>query len=163
MNANRQPEPTVGSATDPAAMIAAARALRQAAAAGSPPALLRGKNFGLLCLADDSADEALFVSAATELGAKVTRVPPDVFDSGAQEQQIARLLGRLYDGIECEGVPDERVRQLRADAGVPVYDGIGCAAHPIAALASLLGDDADGVTNRRHLVQALLLASFAEN
>lgn len=151
------------SASDQDSLVTSARALKRAALAGPTQLLLRGKNIGLLCEAEDSADAALFQSAASALGAHVARIRPSQSGLLASKdvQHTARMLGRLYDAIECQGLAAELVEQVRGDAGVPVYDGVGCASHPSAALASLVDGDAASPDNRRFLLQALLLSTIA--
>ena len=142
-----------------------ARALQLAAQAGDLRTLLRGRKFGLLCEVDnDSAsDAALFRRAAVELGAHVAHIRPSLTDlSTPQEvQNTARLLGRLYDAVECQGMASELVHQMGVDAGVPVYDGIASQCHPTAKLDDLLGGDASKLDKRRFVLQAVLLSTVA--
>ncbi len=151
------------SAQDAAAVQAAARALQQAAHEGRTQALLRGKNLALLCERGDDADAEFFRRAATELGANVAHIRPKLSALSTPEevQHTARVLGRLYDAIECQGIAAALVRSLGADAGVPVYDGLASARHPSAALAESLGSDAAPSHNRRFVLQAVLLGSVA--
>jgi len=84
---------------------------------------LRGRNVGLLC--DDPAQpEALLVCrAATELGAHVSLVRPQLENVDEMKAgETARLLGRLYDALACVGLPSHLVLQLRERAGVLVVD-----------------------------------------
>lgn len=137
-------------------LLATARSLREAAAAGMLQPLLRGKNLALLA-AGSSRDAELFVAAATEMGAKVSRVDAGSFsDAGKSLQDTARLLGRLYDGVECQGLPAATVRRLGELSSVAVYDGVASPGHPTAAIAAMLGDE----TARRYVVQAALLATL---
>jgi ornithine carbamoyltransferase len=147
---------------DRAALIASAQALKADARSGQFRPLLRGKHVGLLCEDMDSRDAALFYDAARELGATVARIRPSVaaLNGEAELRTTALWLGRLYDAIECQGLPADVVMQLRSAAGVPVFDGIGCANHPIADLATALGGDTDGAEGRRYVVQALLASSI---
>ncbi|HEY2925373.1 ornithine carbamoyltransferase [Piscinibacter sp.] len=149
------------SPSDRNALVASARALKRAALAGSTRPLLRGKNIGLLCEAQDSDDADLFRRAATELGARVARIRPSASGllNATEVQHTARMLGRLYDAIECQGLPEELVQQVRDDAGVPVYDAIAGAGHPSAALAAMVDDEGD---NRRYVVQALLISTISQ-
>lgn len=150
------------SPSDRETLIAGACALQRAAASGALPKLLTGKNIGLLCCAHDSQDAALFERAAAELGARVDRISPELSASlsEASLRRTARTLGRLYDAIECQGVAQELLLRVRAEAGVPVYDGIGCAHHPSAALAAELGGQTAFADNRRHVLQAVLLSTM---
>jgi len=148
---------------DVTAVLANARTLQRAAEAGKTQPLLRGKNLGLLCEADGDADAALFRRAAVELGAHVAHIRPSLSElSTPQEvQHTARMLGRLYDAVECQGMAPALVQQVGADAGVPVYDGIASQDHPTAKLAELLGGDTSPADNRRFVLQAVLLSAIA--
>ena len=70
-----------------------------------------------------------FGEAMEALGARVSRL-------GAAKAQ--RLLGRLYDAIECCGVPPAYVEALDAQAGVPVFNGLADEGHPLRGIATLL-------------------------
>lgn len=148
---------------DVTAVLANARTLQRAAEAGTTQPLLRGKNLGLLCEADDDGDAALFRRAAVELGAHVAHIRPSLSElSTPQEvQHTARMLGRLYDAVECQGMAPALVQQVGNDAGVPVYDGIASQDHPTAKLAELLGRDTSPADNRRFVLQAVLLTTIA--
>jgi ornithine carbamoyltransferase len=152
------------SPADRDALISSARALKRAALSGSTRLLLRGKNVGLMCDAQDSSDAELFRRAATELGARVARLRPGASGVLTPEdaQHTARVLGRLYDAIECQGLPSDLVQQIGNDAGVPVYDGIACVTHPSAALVEKLDGGASDADNRRYVLQALLVFSIGQ-
>ena len=143
-------------------LLANARLLQRAARAGATQPLLRGRNLGLLCEADDDRDAALFREAAVELGAHVANIRSDSskLATPKEVQHTARLLGRLYDAVECQGMSPALVRQLGNDAGVPVYDGIASSTHPTACLAGLLGVETSPADNRRFVLQAALLSSL---
>jgi ornithine carbamoyltransferase len=121
--------------------------------------LLRGRNVGLLCGGEPGEAAALFTRAATALGARVSRLSGDLAAPGGRDERaIARVLGRLYDAIECQAVPTETIARLRGAAGVPVYDGLATASHPTAALVPMLGLPPDEA--RELVVQASLVAAF---
>ena len=147
---------------DVEALLARARALRHAVRAGTTQPLLRGKNLGLLCEAADQDDAELFRRAAVELGARVAHLCPGLSESSTppEVQHTARMLGRLYDAVECQNMAPSLVLQIAHDAGVPVYDGIASQRHPTAALAARLGDGVSSTDNRRFVVQALLLTTL---
>ena len=73
--------------------------------------------------------------------------------------QTARMLGRLYDAVECQGMAADLVHRLGADAGVPVYDAIASQRHPTAKLDGLLGGDSPALDKRRFVLQAVLLST----
>ena len=140
-----------------------ARALQLAARAGDMRAPLRGRKFGLICEADESGDAALFRRAAVELGAHVAHIrsSPAELSTPQDVQHIARMLGRLYDAVECQGMSPDLVHLMGIDAGVPIYDGIASQQHPTAKLADLLGADDSRLDKRRFVLQAVLLSTVA--
>ena len=149
------------SASDSDVLLGNARLLQRAAEPRQT--LLRGKRLALLCDSPDDADAVLFREAAAGLGAHVSHVRPRLTDpgQGSDLHHTARLLGRLYDGIECQGLAHDLVELVGREAGVPVYDGLASERHPTAHLATLLeGDEAPA--NRRQLVlQTVLLSTLA--
>lgn len=147
---------------DVSAVLVNARTLQRAAQAGATQPLLRGKNFGLLCEADDDGDAAFFRRASVELGARVAHVRPSLSELSTPEevQHTARMLGRLYDALECQGMASALVQRIGQDAGVPVYDGLASAGHPTVRIAELLGGDTLPADNRRFVLQAVLLSAI---
>ena len=143
------------------AVLTHARALQRAAHARAPLPLLRGKNIALMCEADDGA-AALFRRSMTELGAQVAHVRPSLSElsTPAEVGHAARMLGQLYDAVECQGMPPALVQQVADAAGVPVFDGIGSPDHPVALLADQLGGDGSPEDHRRFVVQAVLLGAL---
>ena len=126
---------------------------------------LRGKNLAVLCDARHEAEgEAeFFQRSATALGAQVVRLRPSLGDGDAGEQvrHVGSMLGRLYDGIECIGMPPELVRRIGADAGIPVFEGISAESHPLSRLADRLPGGRSTIGNRCAAVQAVLIAALA--
>lgn len=111
-------------ATELAALLSSAKALQHAAASGHGRILLRGKNVGLLSEDSDEAAATRFIAAAQGLGAQVALIRPSHAGllTPASSLATTRMLGRLYDAIECQGLPPELMEQLRQHAGVPVLD-----------------------------------------
>lgn len=146
-------------AGDRHSLIACARELKRAALAGGSAPLLRGRTIVLLCEQDDCAEALLFQRAALDLGARVTPIRPSAggLASAADVARFARMLGRLYDAIECERLPAELVERIRRHAGIPVYGGIADPGHPGSVLAGLPDGEPD---DRRYLLQALLLSTL---
>ena len=130
-------------------LLCRARLLQRAALDGNTPRLLRGKNLGLLCETAPDESQALFRSAAAELGAHVAVMRPGL------------SLGRLYDAVECQGLDPVLVQRIGQHAGIPVFDGAATKAHPADQLAELLGDKTPLADNRRFVLQALLLDAIA--
>lgn len=146
-----------------ASLLCHARILQRAALAGSTPQLLRGKNLGLLCETPPDEAQALFRHAAEELGAHVAVMRAILSpESAPQEvQHTARMLGRLYDAVECQGIAPALVLQIARHAGIPVSEGAAMEGHPADRLAELLGDRTPLADNRRFVLQALLLDAMA--
>jgi ornithine carbamoyltransferase len=144
-------------------LLATAAALQRAAQAGTTQSLLKGKNLGLLCTQGDRGEAAFFRRAAAELGAQVTDIRASLAELSSPQdvRRTARVLGRLYDAVECQGVESGLVQQIGNAAGVPVYDGLASEKHPTAHLAALLGGDAAPADNRRFVLQAVLLSTLA--
>src|SRR5450755_5100006 len=88
---------------DAGVLLANARTLQHFAATGRAKSLLRGKNFGMLCESEQAEGAECFRRAATELGAHVAHIRPALSDlsEDAVLMDTARVLGRLYDAIEC--------------------------------------------------------------
>jgi ornithine carbamoyltransferase len=152
------------SAQETSALLACARGLRESPVATTGRAL-RGKNLCLLLsTAHDHPGAALLLQAATGLGAHVARVPASLSESSSADevQHTARLLGRLYDGVACAGMPPDLVRRIAAAADVPVFDGITAPDHLVDRLADQLGGDTTSAhDNQRLVIQALLLCTLA--
>lgn len=143
-----------------------ARALQLAASAGDLRTSLRGRQFGLMCEVDcddDDSDAALFRRAALELGAHVAHIRPSLTELSTPEdvQHTARMLGRLYDAVECQGMAADLVHQMGTGAGVPVYNGVASRQHPTAKLVDLLSGDSSALDKRRFVLQAVLLSTVA--
>ena len=147
---------------DVAFVLDNARALQLAAQVGDLRALLRGRKFGLMCEIDDDSDSAsdaaLFRRAAVELGAHVAHIRPSLTELSTPQEVLhtARMLGRLYDAVECQGMAADLVHRLGADAGVPVYDAVASQRHPTARLDGLLGSDSPALDKRRFVLRAVL-------
>jgi ornithine carbamoyltransferase len=144
---------------DETAVLDQARRLQRLAAAGRVQPLLRGKNLGLLCADDTQPQALLFRQAASELGAHVAHIGMSLSERSSTQEvdHTARMLGRLYDAVECQGLPSALVLQMAAEAGIAVYDALAGNDALLARLACQLGDEADLALSRRHALQALLL------
>lgn len=121
-------------------VLDAARRLRLAGSAGQAGSPLRGRNLALLHEAPpDPAADGLR-SAAVGLGAQVSHLRPAdarITPAGADAATL-RMLGRLYDAIDCEAMPPALVADVAREAGVPVFNGLGDTRHPTRVLAELL-------------------------
>ena len=112
----------------------------------------------------ESSDAAFFRLAATGLGARVTRIRPRLSASSPSSElsRLSLLLGRFYDAVECQGLPLDLVRKIRAHAGVPVYFGLASAGHATAKLADQLTGNASPREKRLFVLQAALLHSLTQ-
>jgi ornithine carbamoyltransferase len=148
---------------DSAILLDNARLLRCAAEPRQTKALLRGKKLALLCESEEGADAVLFRSVATDLGAHVSHVRADLAHLSAPDelQHTARMLGRLYDAIECQGLSRALVEFVDREAGVPVYDGLASSRHPTACLAAKLGDEGHSGRLRELVVQTVLVSTLS--
>lgn len=145
-------------------LLAQALALQRAALAGQPQQLLRGKNFALLCAADGmSAEATLFRNAAVALGAHVAHIRASLAESSTahEVEHTARLLARLYDAVECQGLSGALVQGLGQAVDMPVYDTLASAQHPSARLADQLGPESPASDRRQFVLQAVLIGSLA--
>lgn len=144
-----------------AATLEAARTL-QRSEPGNLVRTLRGKNLGLLCEDMDSAEAQRFCAAAQALGAQVAHIRPSLSRLSTPQElaHTARLLGRLYDAVECQGLAQDIVQQIRAAAGVPVYAGLASTEHPSAGLADVLQGGPAGEASQQLIVQAVLVRAI---
>ena len=101
---------------------------------------LTGKNIALIFEKDSTRTRCTFEVAAFDQGARVTYLGPSGSQIGHKEsiKDTARVLGRLYDGIQYRGYGQEIVETLAAYAGVPVWNGLTDEFHPTQLLADLL-------------------------
>jgi ornithine carbamoyltransferase len=114
--------------------------LKQAKYTGTEQQLLKGKNIVLLFEKDSTRTRCAFEVAALDQGAHVTYLGPSGSQMGKKEsmKDTARVLGRMYDGIEYRGYSQEIVETLAQYAGVPVWNGLTTEFHPTQILADFL-------------------------
>ena len=114
--------------------------LKEAKYAGTEQRRLIGKNIALIFEKDSTRTRCAFEVAAFDQGARVTYLGPSGSHIGYKEtiKDTARVLGRMYDGIEYRGSQQAKVEELARYAGVPVWNGLTDEAHPTQALADLL-------------------------
>ena len=101
---------------------------------------LRGKNVALIFAKTSTRTRCSFEVAAHDLGMGTTYLEPAASQIGKKEsiKDTARVLGRMFDGIECRGYGQEIVEELAKYAGVPVWNGLTNEYHPTQMLADLL-------------------------
>ena len=108
--------------------------------AGIPHAIHAGKNVALIFEKTSTRTRCSFEVAAADLGMHAVYLDPKGSQIGKKESiaDTARVLGRMFDGIEYRGYGQERVEKLSAYAGVPVWNGLTNEFHPTQVLADLL-------------------------
>jgi len=114
--------------------------LKKAKYAGTEQPRLTGKNIALIFEKASTRTRCAFETAAYDQGAQVTFLGPTGSQLGTKEtmRDTARVLGRMYDGIEYRGYGQERVEELAKYAGVPVWNGLTTEYHPTQVLADML-------------------------
>ncbi|MGG7164743.1 ornithine carbamoyltransferase [Clostridium ihumii] len=114
--------------------------LKELKRAGIAHKRLEGKNVAILFEKDSTRTRCSFEVGAMDLGMGVTYLGPTGSQMGKKESiaDTARVLGRMYDGIEYRGFDQSIVEELAAYAGVPVWNGLTTEFHPTQMLADLL-------------------------
>ncbi len=114
--------------------------LKAAKYSGTEIKRMEGKSIALLFEKDSTRTRCAFEVAAHDQGAHVTYLGPTGSQMGHKEtiKDTARVLGRMYDGIEYRGYGQEIVETLAKYAGVPVWNGLTNEAHPTQILADHL-------------------------
>ena len=107
---------------------------------GTPHAHLVGKNIVLLFEKTSTRTRCAFEVAGRDLGMGVTYLDPASSQMGNKEsiEDTARVLGRMYDGIEYRGFDQAIVEELADKAGVPVWNGLTTEFHPTQMIADML-------------------------
>ena len=107
---------------------------------GAPHRYLEGKNIVLLFEKTSTRTRCAFEVGGMDLGLGVTYLDPGSSQMGKKEsiEDTARVLGRMYDGIEYRGSAESIVEELADEAGVPVWNGLTNEYHPTQALADIL-------------------------
>ncbi|MEU9736320.1 ornithine carbamoyltransferase [Streptomyces sp. NPDC048002] len=121
-------------------LIELAAELKAAKKAGTEPQYLRGRNIALIFEKTSTRTRCAFEVAAADQGAATTYLDPSGSQMGHKEsvKDTARVLGRMFDGIEYRGDSQQKVEELAAYAGVPVYNGLTDDWHPTQMLADVL-------------------------
>jgi ornithine carbamoyltransferase len=129
--------------------------LKAARYAGTEVQHLQGKQIALIFEKDSTRTRSGFEVAAYDQGAHVTYLGPSGSHIGYKEtmKDTARVLGRMYDGIEYRGFTQAEAEELARYAGVPVWNGLTNEAHPTQVLADLL-------TMQEHIHKPLEEISF---
>ena len=114
--------------------------LKKAKYAGTEQQRLKGKNIALIFEKSSTRTRCAFEVAAFDQGANVTYLGPSGSQIGHKEtmKDTARVLGRMYDGIEYRGFGQNIVEELARHAGVPVWNGLTDEFHPTQVLADIM-------------------------
>lgn len=137
-------------------MLDLARDLKRAKYAGTEKPTLTGKNIALIFEKTSTRTRCAFEVAAHDQGAQVTYLGPSGSQIGVKEsmKDTARVLGRMFDGIEYRGFEQKIVEELAEYAGVPVWNGLTNEFHPTQILADFL-------TMSEHVDKPLNQVSYA--
>ena len=121
-------------------LLALSKNFKDMKRAGVPHRYLEGKNIVLLFQKTSTRTRCSFEVGGMDLGMGVTYLDPGSSQMGKKEsiEDTARVLGRMYDGIEFRGFAQEDVEDLAANAGVPVWNGLTDLWHPTQMLADIL-------------------------
>ncbi|MDD4847663.1 MAG: ornithine carbamoyltransferase [Bacteroidales bacterium] len=130
--------------------------LKKAKYAGTEQPRLKGKNIALIFEKTSTRTRCAFEVAALDQGAHVTYLGPTGSQIGVKEsmKDTARVLGRMFDGIEYRGFGQAIVEELAEYAGVPVWNGLTNEFHPTQILADFL-------TMQEHVDKPLNQVTFA--
>ena len=133
-----------------------ARDLKRAKYTGTEQPRLKGKNIALIFEKTSTRTRCSFEVAAYDQGAHVTYLGPSGSQIGIKEsmKDTARVLGRMFDGIEYRGFAQTTVEQLAEYSGVPVWNGLTNEFHPTQILADFL-------TMSEHVDKPLNQVSYA--
>ncbi|QNE74248.1 ornithine carbamoyltransferase [Streptomyces finlayi] len=121
-------------------LVALAAELKAAKKAGTEVRRLSGKNIALIFEKTSTRTRCAFEVAAADQGASTTYLDPSGSQMGHKEsvKDTARVLGRMFDGIEYRGDSQQAVEELAAYGGVPVFNGLTDEWHPTQMLADVL-------------------------
>lgn len=137
-------------------LVELAAELKAAKKAGTERRRLQGKNIALIFEKTSTRTRCAFEVAAADQGAHTTYLDPSGSQMGHKEsvRDTARVLGRMFDGIQYRGDAQDAVEQLSAHSGVPVFNGLTDDWHPTQMLADVL-------TMTEHCTKPLERIAFA--
>ncbi|MGC9459325.1 ornithine carbamoyltransferase [Vibrio genomosp. F10] len=139
--------------------------LKRAKYAGTEQKKLVGKNIALIFEKASTRTRCAFEVAAFDQGAQVSYLGPSGSQIGQKEsmKDTARVLGRMYDGIEYRGFGQDIVEELGAHAGVPVWNGLTDEFHPTQILADFLTMIEHGKGKQLHQISFAYLGDARNN
>ena len=128
------------SSEDITGLLDLAADLKERKKSGIPHAYLSGKNIALIFEKTSTRTRCAFEVAAYDLGMNCTYLDPSGSQIGKKESiaDTARVLGRMFDGIEYRGFGQQIVEDLSRFSGIPVWNGLTNEFHPTQVLADLL-------------------------
>ncbi|MGW0389883.1 ornithine carbamoyltransferase [Streptomyces sp. NPDC003042] len=137
-------------------LVELAAQLKAARKAGTERPRLQGKNIALIFEKTSTRTRCAFEVAAADQGANTVYLDPSGSQMGHKEsvRDTARVLGRMFDGIEYRGDSQDAVEELAAHSGVPVFNGLTDDWHPTQMLADVL-------TMTEHCAKPLERIAFA--
>jgi ornithine carbamoyltransferase len=147
-------------------LVQTAHRLRAAARSGHMPRILKGCHVAVAAAPGAELDQHYFEDAATALGAHVSHIGEDDLQAACANPEWARMLGRLYDAVDCGRLDREAAIGLERAAGIPMFSGLGDEGHPVRQLLADLGGEGatpDGASREAllELVEAVLVATVA--
>ncbi|MGL5430773.1 ornithine carbamoyltransferase [Vibrio misgurnus] len=139
--------------------------LKRAKYAGTEQKKLQGKNIALIFEKSSTRTRCAFEVAAFDQGAQVSYIGPSGSQIGHKEsmKDTARVLGRMYDGIQYRGFGQVIVEELGQYAGVPVWNGLTDEFHPTQILADLLTMQEHGDGKPLHEIKFAYLGDARNN
>jgi ornithine carbamoyltransferase len=147
------------------ALLESARRLQRTAHEQGNSLILKGRHVAIAGDHQETASAQLFELAAVRLGACVSRIGLDgLLDGRERSRHAARMLGSLYDAVDCVCLMPERAQELQEMAGVPFFSDLGGDASPLRELLqALAGRPAASSADETMmcLMQAVLVETMA--
>lgn len=141
-------------------LVESARRLQTAAREHGPSLPLKGRHVAIAGGDPGTLSAQLFERAVTRLGARVSRIGSEgLMDGPDRSRHAARMLGSLYDAVDCVSFKPERARELQAMAGIPFFSDLGGDASPLRELLPALASPVDEAM--MCLMQAVLIETMA--
>lgn len=146
-------------------MLDTAHKLKKMKQAGKPHRLHEGKNIALLFEKTSTRTRCAFTVAANDLGIAPEFLGKDDIQLGNKEtiEDTAKVLGRMFDGIEFRGFSHDHVEQLAQFSGVPVWNGLTDIFHPTQILADFMTIEEYVGTGRLHGVKLVFVGDGRNN
>jgi ornithine carbamoyltransferase len=146
-------------------LVRTARRLQGDAAGGHAGRTLAGRHVAVAVPSGPVSSPHYFEEAATALGAHVSHLTEDALEAACSNAEWARMLGRLYDAVDCGRLTRDAAIRLEKIAGIPMFSGLGDAGHPVRQLLADLGHEGHRDDDEReallNLVEAVLVATMA--